>query len=232
MTFSSGALACAPSVQQRQGHTEAVRRLQDPGGDVNAVWRHPEGPEWHFTKTHPGQMNPPHTALTRPPGHPDLALQCWPDPMSYYSSRSARPSNWPEECSGSLEPPLPLLSDVNCNHNVPVRHPAAFRPRLCKTRTHMHISYGVEMIVQQSVHEMIRGADVENHWMLPPCFHTGSSPEQRHPGCHLPPNPLQHKCSCHDRQNYPVNVHHTPGAHRPSEYENVSVMFSLLLFFF
>lgn len=151
MTSSSLNLAWPPPCQQCSGHAETSKRQQDleceQTGGVDQ-WRLPEDryqlnpraaccavPEPPFVaQTHSEQMRPANPAGVWPHGcREPLYVQ---EPLVNHSRGFAGPSNWPQDRSleetECLEPPLPLMSDVNCTTYIPPRYPAARMRAPCK----------------------------------------------------------------------------------------------------
>ncbi|XP_041814742.1 E3 ubiquitin ligase TRAF3IP2 [Chelmon rostratus] len=148
MTSSNLDLAWPPPCEQCSGHAETSRPQEHgyEGGERAArgvgQGRLPESQNHeepiaachtalpHFTlSTHSGQMNRPHPAAAWPPG---LRQPYQQDHMVYPSQGFANPSSFPQERSveeaESLEPPFPLMSEVNCTQYVPPRHLGARMP--------------------------------------------------------------------------------------------------------
>lgn len=151
MTSSNLDLAWPPPCEQCSGHAETSRPQEHgyEGGERAArgvgQGKLPESQNHeepiaachttlpHFTlSTHSGQMNRPHPAAAWPPG---LRQPYQQDHMVYPSQGFANPSSFPQERSveeaESLEPPFPLMSEVNCTQYVPPRHLGARMPGQC-----------------------------------------------------------------------------------------------------
>ncbi|XP_076612623.1 uncharacterized protein traf3ip2a [Chaetodon auriga] len=150
MTSSSLDLAWPPSCEQCSGHTDSNARPQEHGYE-QAKGAAPDVSQWRESQYHHEPRAPCHTDPQPhfiPPTHSGqmnlLPAAAWPhgfreqvplyeqDLVINHSQGFGSPSNYPQEHSveeaESLEPPLPLMSDVNCTHRVPSRHPAAHMP--------------------------------------------------------------------------------------------------------
>ncbi|XP_062292960.1 E3 ubiquitin ligase TRAF3IP2 [Scomber scombrus] len=144
MTSSSLDLAWPHPCQQCSGDTESSKRQPNQGcertGGVDQ-WRLPQdhhrpdprtsihtAPESHFvSQIHSGQMTPPNPADVGPHAYRYVRA-----PLVEQRRGFAGSSNWHQghsvEEAESLEPPLPLMSDINCPHYIPQLHPAARVP--------------------------------------------------------------------------------------------------------
>ncbi|XP_029352345.1 adapter protein CIKS-like isoform X2 [Echeneis naucrates] len=154
MTSSSLALVWPPSCKQCNGHTEASNSPQDNGSEspitihLGRQRRLPESQPQHQSRdagnvapdhsflvhTQSGQMKPPHPAGAWSNGFRELPLYEG-EEMVNYSRSSAGPPNWPQKNSVDeaeyLEPPLPLLSDINNTYYGSSQQPAPRMPAKC-----------------------------------------------------------------------------------------------------
>lgn len=136
MTVPDNDLASFPSCDQCGGHEERIRKVEKHGCDreVSGVGptRLPEGLcQYEGRAASQARADPrftlQHAAHPGPPVRDHQPFYEW-DPMNGQRKGLTGPSDWDLGCSfeeaESLEPPLPLMSNINWVHHNVLQHQA------------------------------------------------------------------------------------------------------------